>query len=64
MNQYECNYDGVLVQFCRLRKVPKATIFAPEDVRDVDREGKGYMLHKIQKIMRCHKPFGTLLKAG
>jgi len=22
------------------------------------------MLHKIQKIMRCHKPFGTLLKAG
>jgi hypothetical protein len=64
MNQYACDYDSVLIQFCSLRKVPKATIFVPEDVRDVDQEGEGYMLHRVQKIMRCHKPFGIHLKAG
>jgi hypothetical protein len=55
---YEADYDAILMQFCRLRDVPKVTIFVPEDF---DREEEGLMIQNIERIMQYEEPFGTFV---
>lgn len=60
-NKYGYDYEGILIPFRQLRKVPKATIFVPDDF---DRKRGGFMIQNCEWIMECEEPYGTILAAG
>jgi hypothetical protein len=61
-SQYAYDYDGILMPFCRLHNVPKATIFVPEDF---DREREEFMLKNVESIMEWQpEPFDNVLDFG